>query len=430
MQLLSDSSNFNPPKNQSQFFRYMQEPLRRRQRNGRTLALQILLFGLSFLTMLLAGAELYSGRYWLSWGIEDFPEAYKLRLSEIWLGLPYAVSFMTFLAFHEFGHYFTAVYHKVKSSLPYFIPVFIPIPGLFNIGSFGAVIRLRQVPDSTRKFYDIGIAGPLAGFVVSIFLLVYGFTHLPEKEAFILEKEPVYVEVFGEVPEPEELIAFIEKENAGSPEGEGQALAFYAGSSLLYEWLKNWLPEDPTQIPSQFDVIRYPYLFVGYLTLFFTALNLLPMGQLDGGHVMYGMFGRKVAGRIARGAVFVLLYLGGTGFMNFRNSGWTEWVMVSFYGLFVWWVLIKMLGRPLWKEAFLSALIILSTQVMLSWNFPELQPNAIWLVYTWMVMRFVGLDHPRAWIEHRVSPGRKVLGWLAILIFILCFTPTPLGVVG
>ena len=154
-------------------------------RKLRTILIHGGLFLLSLITTMMVGAELVEKKYWFTWGLLDpelDPANYVFQLKDLWKGLPYSLAFLGFLTVHEFGHYFTAMYHRVRSSLPYYIPIYIPIPGVLNIGSFGAVIRLKETPRSTREYFDIGIAGPLAGFVVSLLLLVYGFTTLPPME--------------------------------------------------------------------------------------------------------------------------------------------------------------------------------------------------------------------------------------------------------
>ena len=385
------------------------------------------LFLLALCTTLLAGAELNSGKFWLNYeGM--YPPERILALQEIWLGLPYALSFLSFLTFHEFGHYFTARYHQVKASLPYYLPLFVPIPGMLNIGSLGAVIRLRQIPSTTRKYFDIGIAGPIAGFVISLLLLGYGFTHLPEKETYVTDREPDYIRYFGHVPSEQELFSFIQAEAADGD--DVQVMAYYVGTSLLFEGMKAVLVEDMSQMPTHFDLLHYPFLFVGYITLFFTALNLLPIGQLDGGHVMYGMFGRKASGYIARGATVLLLFLGGTGLVKFEGVDAWGFLYIGLYLMFMIYVFSFIFGKERWKEVGAISLLVFLMQALIAWNFPDIQPNMIWLIYTFMVVRFVGLDHPPATFEHRVNRPRQVLGWVAILIFILCFTPTPLQVIG
>ncbi|MEM7038137.1 MAG: site-2 protease family protein, partial [Bacteroidota bacterium] len=156
--------------------------------------LHIFLFLITVFTTLMAGTELVSGKSFF-WG----PEAERLTFGEIGQGWQFSFAFLLFLTVHEFGHYLTAVYHRVKCSLPYYIPVFFPFMPM-NIGSFGAVIRIRELPGSRRKYFDIGVAGPLAGFVVAVGLLVYGFATLPPMEEYVLNIHPDYVKVFDGVP--------------------------------------------------------------------------------------------------------------------------------------------------------------------------------------------------------------------------------------
>ena len=106
----------------------------------------------------------------------------------------YSIPFLTILTVHEFGHYLTAKYHNVKVTLPFYIPLwlgFIPLP--FTIGTAGAFIRIKEMIHSRKQYFDIGIAGPLAGFVVAVLVLTYGFTHLPPPE-YIFEIHPEYKE--------------------------------------------------------------------------------------------------------------------------------------------------------------------------------------------------------------------------------------------
>ena len=109
-------------------------------------------------------------------------------------GTKFSIPFLLILTVHEFGHYFTAKYHNVKSSLPYYIPL-PPLPGFPSvIGTLGAVIRLRSKVISNVHHFDIGLAGPLAGFIVALVILFYGFTHLPEPE-YVFQFHPEYQEL-------------------------------------------------------------------------------------------------------------------------------------------------------------------------------------------------------------------------------------------
>ena len=114
----------------------------------------------------------------------------EIDLANLWIGLPYAFSALFILSCHEFGHYFAAKYHHVRVTLPYYIPL-PPIPQFINFGTMGAVIRTRQQIPNRKALFDIGIAGPLAGFVASILVLIYGFMTLPGHD-FLLGIHPDY----------------------------------------------------------------------------------------------------------------------------------------------------------------------------------------------------------------------------------------------
>ncbi|MCS7074783.1 MAG: site-2 protease family protein, partial [Bacteroidia bacterium] len=210
--------------------------------------LHILLFIATVITTTMAGAEMVTNRRWFSWG--ELPPEQLLSFSEWTKGLPYSFSFVLFLTVHEFGHYFTAMYYQVRCSLPYYIPVFLPTDFL-NIGSFGAIIRLRQMPDSTIKYFDIGIAGPIAGFVVAVGLLWYGFATLPPLD-YLYEMNPNYLKDFGHIPTEDELL---EKYGGG----------LKLGTSLILQFFE-WAIADPTRLPTHYEYIHYPYIFAGFIT--------------------------------------------------------------------------------------------------------------------------------------------------------------------
>lgn len=363
--------------------------------------LHILLFLLTFITTSMAGAEFITNRSWVPW-TEDVSR--QLSWREIEKGFTYSFAFLAFLTFHEFGHYFTAVYNRVRCSLPYYIPMFIPFQ-LMNIGSFGAIIRIRRAPDSNIKYFDIGIAGPLAGFVVSISLLFYGFTHLPPLE-YLYEMNPEYHARFGGVPSEAQL------------EAAGASLKL--GTSLIFMAFERFVA-DPLRLPNHYELIHYPFLFVGYITLFFTALNLLPIGQLDGGHVIYGLLGRERARIVSRFAVGALLTIGGVGVIDYQFYPYW-YVAYGFYLIFLTYV-IGFLTREVF-QVILIILVILAAQQLIQFLLPERGAEAMWLFYAFLAVRFIRVDHPSARNELQLSTGRKVLGWLAIVIFALCFTPS------
>lgn len=376
------------------------------QKPGDRYFVHIILFILTLLSTTLSGAELATGK-----------TVEQLNLWENFSsGLPFSLAFLTFLTFHEFGHYFMAVYHGVRTSLPYYIPVYLPF-SIFNIGSMGAVIRLRQVPSSTRKYFDIGIAGPLAGFVVAIIILWYGFAFMPGPE-YLHAIHPEYQNWFGsEMPTDAQL------QEALSTTG---AVSIELGNSLIFQIFNYWFG-NPDIMPGAMEMYHYPFLFVGYLTLFFTALNLLPIGQLDGGHVTYGLFGRKIAGIISRITVIFLVGYGGLGILDPEDSFY--WVYLSLYGLYLYYVMTKVLGESKAIESFAAALSIIGIQYLMVTYTPLNSGGTLWLFYSFIAVRIIRLDHPPAFIEEKLDLKRKLLGVFALIIFVFCFTPDPLKIV-
>ena len=165
--------------------------------------------------------------------------------------LEFTAALLGILLAHEFGHYIAARIHRVDASLPYFIPL--PIASPF--GTMGAVIRMRSVIPTRRALLDIGAAGPLAGLVLAIPIYAWGVAHSP---------------VIAIPENPEELVNL--------------------GDSLLLRLLDHWFAP-PT--PQGTDVMLSPVAFAGWAGMFVTMINLLPVGQLDGGHVAYALFGPR-----------------------------------------------------------------------------------------------------------------------------------------
>ncbi|MDD5557508.1 MAG: site-2 protease family protein [bacterium] len=182
-------------------------------------------------------------------------------------GVPFAASILAILLVHEFGHYLMSACHGVKASLPYFIPA----PTI--IGTFGAVIKTRSPIPDRRSLLDIGAAGPICGFLVALVALAVGIHH-------------------SEVVEIGPLLQ------------DGDVMEF--GDSLLVRLvtraIKGGLGEGE-------DILFSPVAFAGWVGLLVTAFNLMPVGQLDGGHIIYAVAGRRHA-IIARATVVSLLLLG------------------------------------------------------------------------------------------------------------------------
>ena len=222
-----------------------------RLRRGSSRAVNLLLFLATLATTVFAGA-MHSGVNLL----ED-PARFVV-------GLPYAVALLAILGVHEMGHYVVARWHGVTVTLPYFIPV--PM----GLGTFGAFIQIKSLINSRRAVFDIGIAGPLAGLLVALPALYVGLHYtavVPTNAA------------------------------AGMQTGSSLLLA------LMYQLVHGGELGTAT-------VRLSPVAYAGWIGLFVTALNLMPVGQLDGGHIAYGLFGRRSARAIGIGSVLVMLGLG------------------------------------------------------------------------------------------------------------------------
>lgn len=302
--------------------------------------LHIALFVVTFVTTLLAGIGWTTGKMG------------PYELSDLIQGLPYAISILFILSVHEFGHYFASVLHKVKATLPFFIP-FPPI-GIPNFGTMGAVIKTRSAIPNNKAMFDIGAAGPISGFVACLIVLIYGFTHLPGQE-YIMQIHPDYL----------------------SPEYGKGAESLEFGNTILFVLLKEIFTNPSQFVPPMSEIYHYPYLCVGWFGLFVTAMNLIPVGQLDGGHIIYSMFNEKKQEAIASISMIILVMLGVLGVLNsFMNldiyfgwSGWLFWAIILFF--------------------------------------------------------FVKVKHPPVGQFEELNLSRKIFGYLAILIFILSFSPTP-----
>jgi membrane-associated protease RseP (regulator of RpoE activity) len=306
------------------------------------------LFVITLFTTTLAGVE------WI--GKDPFD------LLNFKLGLAYSFSLLLILGSHEFGHFFFALKHHVKATLPYFIP-FPIIPGMLNFGTFGAVIRTKTPVPSRKAMFDIGVSGPIVGFIFSVAVLIFGFTHLPSRE-YLIHIHPNYDFATNTVP--------------GS---EGIPLAF--GNTILFRLLESIFTNPNTEfVPPMTEIYHYPFLCVGWFGLFVTAMNLLPVGQLDGGHMIYAMFG-KVHRRIARIFFFIILFVGLLGIL------------------------------PLLPKSFFGNL----TNIQIGWTG--------WLFWCAILFFVIKLDHPPVLDESPLDTKRKIVGWLTILIFIISFSPNP-----
>jgi membrane-associated protease RseP (regulator of RpoE activity) len=272
--------------------------------------LHVILFVLTFFTTLIAGAMLSGVIPWETPG-------------KIYMGLPFSLTLLLILITHEFSHYFMSRRHNVSVTLPYFIPA----PSI--IGTFGAIIKMKPPIFDRRALIDIGASGPIGGFVVAVVAVIIGLS-------------------FSEVVPIEEI------QNING--------SLSLGSSILFSIItKITLNIDP----EKYDVILHPVAFAGWIGFLVTSLNLLPIGQLDGGHIVYALFGERHK-NIARLTIPALVVL----------------------GIFFW-------------------------------------PG--WLIWA-LLMIIIGYRHPPVvYPQIQLDRKRRVIGWVSLVIFILTFTPMPIS---
>ena len=201
-------------------------------------------------------------------------------------GWSFAVPLLAILLVHEAGHYLTARRYALDATPPFFLPV---PPTLSPIGSLGAFIRLRSAVLDRRQLLDVGAAGPLAGFVLALLVLLWGYD-VSERIAIVAGSNPSYVTL------------------AGQP--------VFLGESLLTGWLRDRV------LAGDGAVHLSAPAFAGWVGLFVTGLNLLPLSQLDGGHILYGMIGRR-QGVFGLATIIALLYLAQ------RSPMWYVWVVIA-----------------------------------------------------------------------------------------------------
>jgi membrane-associated protease RseP (regulator of RpoE activity) len=299
-----------------------------------------LLFALTVVSIFYAGA---THRILYTAGINGAATepSFRQTLAQIHTGWTFAVPLLAILLAHEFGHFFAARAHRVPASLPYFLPL--PV----GFGTLGAVIAMSGRIRSRNALLDIGASGPLAGMVVAIPVLVIGLKLSPVT--------PLPVDGYSQ---------------------EGQ--------SLLY-WLLKRVVLGP--IPAGHDVFLSPTALAGWVGFLITMLNLLPWGQLDGGHIAYALFGKRqdAAARWFRAALIPLAL-----------------------GNLAWFALPIALGR----STMTFGLALLNSLFWFVW----------WGVLGILALISGGHEHPPC-EPGPLSPGRKVVAGFSLLLFVLLFMP-------
>lgn len=266
----------------------------------------LILFVLTLATMLIAGAMYgYEGP-----GVQNEWDYLIVGFNNMADGIPFAVSLLAILLAHEFGHYIAARLHNTEVTLPYFLPF-----PLSPFGTLGAFIQLKEPPRNKRVLLDIGLAGPLAGLVVAVPILLVGLSlsELGDIPSFLRAGE-------GYSLEGNSILYLVAKYVV-----HGQWLpapASFGGVEPIIYWVRYFFTGMPAPLGAT-DVLLHPIAWAGWAGLLVTAMNLIPAGQLDGGHILYALLGKN--------ARFVLPFiLLGIGLLGFFWSGWWLWVFLIF----------------------------------------------------------------------------------------------------
>ncbi len=277
-------------------------PSRPEPKDGR-MTTNIILFALTVVSVMMAGVDIPVAL------CSDFMGAILYQLKNILTGWPFALSLLGILLAHEFGHYLMSRHHKTQATLPYFIPF-----PLSPLGTMGAAIIMRSIPKNKRILFDIGVAGPLAGLVVAIPVLFLGL--------LLSQVRQITMSPCGLSLEGNSLLYLFSKYVVFH-----QLLpAPTTGTTDFLYWLKYFFTGRPFPIGGM-DVFIHPVAFAGWAGILVTALNLIPAGTLDGGHVVYSFFGDKAK----KAFPFII------GVMAVLGLFWTGW--------WLWAVLLFWLGR-------------------------------------------------------------------------------------
>ncbi len=264
--------------------------------------INLLLFIITFLSVIFAGAlYAYDGPQ-----PKDLLDLLLSILRSLPAGIPFAISLLAILLAHEFGHYLAGRFHKTHVTLPYFLPLpFSPF------GTLGAFIQLKEPPKNKRVLLDIGIAGPLAGLVVAIPILFLGLS--------LSELSPIEA-TSGLMLEGNSLLYLGAKFLVF---GKLLPAPVQYNIAPIFYWIRYFFTSQPLPIGGM-DVLIHPVAWAGWAGLLVTALNLIPAGQLDGGHVVYTLLGKRA--RAFFPIILVMLIL-----MGFFWNGWWLWAVLLFF---------------------------------------------------------------------------------------------------
>ena len=322
---------------------------------------------------------------------------------------------IAFLTVHEFGHYVAARVHNVRTSLPYFIP-----SPLIGIGTLGAVISIREPISNRIKLFDVGASGPLAGFIMVLVLLFWAMGTLPSPEY-----------MFG-VGGHESLLEFIRAtgrfpDTAISDAPPGGRLTL--GSTPLYWAISQAFPN----VPPLYEMYHYPLLFAAWLGLFFTALNLMPVGQLDGGHIVYALFGPRWHARISRAFVFLMLSSMAVGGALALPSLLINFAGNDFWASMLTWFILGALLALCTRRAFGEQWWQMTLTILVLASFAAAVPAALdwfgyfgWLPWCLLLVFVIKVDHPPVPVSLPLTRRRQFIGYLTLAIFVLSFSIKPL----
>lgn len=374
----------------------------------KTLLIQVSLFIATIITTALAGAEWMFGRSFLDTSAE-------MGWAQFVRGFEFCIPFLGFLTVHELGHYFAARYRNIKVTLPYYIPLWLGF--ITSIGTAGAFIKIKERINSRLDYFDIGVAGPIAGFIVAVGTLWYGFSNLPLVD-YIFEIHPEYAKYGYEY-------------GKYAYSAEANSVAIRLGDSFIFDFLRTQFA-NPELLPHPNETTHYPLIFAGYLGLFFTALNLMPIGQLDGGHILFSLIGGKNFNIVSPILFTLFVIYAGIGFFTFEEfylvtdeEALYFYLKFAAYIYFVYLCFSRIYDRP--ANNVILALSVVILQVAISYFFPEFMGYAGFMAFSFLLGRVLGVYHPEVEREEPLGIVRTILGWASLIIFIGCFSLQPLS---